>query len=128
MAITATAVPRIQRAARRRCTRSTRPLSKSALGAIRTRDLPLRRRLLYPLSYEGGMGADRPPAGRGRELLHWAGSACGQRTAYRLTPMFLNCVVSPLPRARSTARSRVRLSAVLFRVVVLCHHLVQQPA
>jgi hypothetical protein len=26
----------------------------SALGRIRTCDLPLRRRLLYPLSYEGG--------------------------------------------------------------------------
>ena len=26
----------------------------SAPGAIRTRDLPLRRRLLYPLSYKGG--------------------------------------------------------------------------
>jgi hypothetical protein len=29
------------------------PLSLGALGAIRTRDLPLRRRLLYPLSYKG---------------------------------------------------------------------------
>lgn len=30
-----------------------------ALGAIRTRDLPLRRRLLYPLSYKGGV-AEKP--------------------------------------------------------------------
>lgn len=52
-----------------------------APSRIRTCDLPLRRRVLYPLSYGGGTGSARTGTVRGRDR---AVGACGVRCPARI--------------------------------------------
>jgi hypothetical protein len=91
-----------------------RALFAGALGAIRTRDLPLRRRLLYPLSYKGS--SVRHVERRRPDLPERP--TRGQRTAYRLVLLLSNQVselgsVSPDFRLRTGAAARGRVGPTL---------------